>query len=326
MTASPEPQSIPPFTVLDSRQGYWQQRRRAWLALGIQPDLGRPNTMIFAKERTAAHGLHFYRKQSHDGDRTAPPEPRAAWRGTSAFDPVLCELAYRWFCPPGGAVLDPFAGGAVRGAVAAALGYAYTGIDLRAEQITANRAQWQDIAPRLPDAPAPAWHTGDSAALLADPALRHPNGYDLLFSCPPYAGLERYSDDPRDLSTMPYDRFLAAYREIISRASTLLAPDRFAVWAVSEVRDQRTGLYRGLVPETVRAFGDVGLDYYNEAVLVKHAGSLPVRAPLMFRAARKLGRQHQQVLVFVNGDPRRATEACRADVAAPVWAGGAGHA
>jgi DNA modification methylase len=39
--------------------------------------------------------------------------------GTSIFDPVLCELAYRWFCPPGGLVLDPFAGGSVRGIVAA---------------------------------------------------------------------------------------------------------------------------------------------------------------------------------------------------------------
>jgi hypothetical protein len=25
--------------------------------------------------------------------------------GTSVFDPVLCELAYRWFCPPGFALL-----------------------------------------------------------------------------------------------------------------------------------------------------------------------------------------------------------------------------
>jgi len=31
--------------------------------------------------------------------------------GTSIFDPVLCEIAYRWFCPQGGTVLDPFAGG-----------------------------------------------------------------------------------------------------------------------------------------------------------------------------------------------------------------------
>jgi hypothetical protein len=31
---------------------------------------------------------------------------------------VLCEIAYRWFSPPGGLILDPFAGGSVRGIVA----------------------------------------------------------------------------------------------------------------------------------------------------------------------------------------------------------------
>jgi DNA modification methylase len=47
----------------------------------------------------------------------------------------LCEIAYRWFCPPGGTVLDPFAGGSVRGIVAAKLGRRYFGVDLRAEQV-----------------------------------------------------------------------------------------------------------------------------------------------------------------------------------------------
>jgi hypothetical protein len=32
---------IPPFSVLDARQGYWQERKRAWLALGIKSDVGR---------------------------------------------------------------------------------------------------------------------------------------------------------------------------------------------------------------------------------------------------------------------------------------------
>jgi hypothetical protein len=59
--------------------------------------------------------------------------------GTSIFDPVVCEIAYRSFCPPGGAVLDPFAGGSVRGIVASKLGRPYTGIDLRAEQIDTAR-------------------------------------------------------------------------------------------------------------------------------------------------------------------------------------------
>ena len=42
-----------------------------------------------------------------------------AYSATSIFDPVLCELAYRWSCPQGGTIIDPFAGGSVRGVVAA---------------------------------------------------------------------------------------------------------------------------------------------------------------------------------------------------------------
>jgi hypothetical protein len=32
---------VPPFSVLDARQGYWQTRKAAWLALGIESELGR---------------------------------------------------------------------------------------------------------------------------------------------------------------------------------------------------------------------------------------------------------------------------------------------
>jgi len=32
---------IPPFSILDARQGYWQERKRMWLSLGMQSELGR---------------------------------------------------------------------------------------------------------------------------------------------------------------------------------------------------------------------------------------------------------------------------------------------
>lgn len=32
---------IPPFSVLNAREGWWQNRKRAWLALGIRSELGR---------------------------------------------------------------------------------------------------------------------------------------------------------------------------------------------------------------------------------------------------------------------------------------------
>ena len=37
---------VPPFSILDARQGYWQERKRAWISLGIQSELGRGENML----------------------------------------------------------------------------------------------------------------------------------------------------------------------------------------------------------------------------------------------------------------------------------------
>lgn len=226
----------------------------------------------------------------------------ASSSGTSIFDPVVCELAYRWFCPPGDLVLDPFAGGSVRGIVASKLGRQYIGVDLRAEQVAANQAQAADIC----GDPAPRWIVGDSRD-IDQHAAGHQAGF--LFSCPPYADLERYSDDPADLSTMEYAAFLEAYRGIIAKSVALLAPDRFACFVVGDVRDAR-GFYRNFPGHTIQAFEDAGAKLYNEAILVTAVGSLPIRVGKQFTAARKLGKTHQNVLVFCKGNPRKATAAC----------------
>lgn len=39
-------------------------------------------------------------------------------------------------------------------------------------------------------------------------------------------------------------------------------------------------------------------------------GSLPIRAGKQFSSGRKLGKTHQNVLVFVKGNPRKAADAC----------------
>lgn len=224
--------------------------------------------------------------------------------GTSIFDPVLCEIAYRWFCPPGGLVLDPFAGGSVRGIVACKTGRHYVGHELRTEQVEANREQ--GVALCAGDATPPRWICGDSRQI--DTTCANVDA-DLVFSCPPYADLEVYSNDPADLSTMPYSDFLAAYREIIAKSCARLRPDSFAVFVVGEVRDRR-GAYIDFIGDTVQAFRDAGLDYYNEAILITAAGSLPIRAGKQFSASRKLGKTHQNVLVFVKGDGKRAATRC----------------
>lgn len=240
-----------------------------------------------------------------DLDETSRKILAASSSGTSIFDPVLTELCYKWFCPPAGIILDPFAGGSVRGIVASVLGYRYRGHELRAEQVAANREQAQRITPDS----APEWIVGDSAETI--PAWQHKA--DFIFSCPPYGDLEIYSDDPSDLSAMAHDAFLAAYRKIIAASCERLHDNRFAAFVVGDFRDRR-GFYRNFVSETIAAFQDAGVFLYNEAILLTAVGSLPVRVGKQFKASRKLGKTHQNVLVFVKGDPRKAAQACEATV------------
>lgn len=224
--------------------------------------------------------------------------------GTSIFDPVLCEIAYRWFSPVGGLILDPFAGGSVRGIVAAKLGRQYIGQDLRPEQVEANRKQADDIC--KDDNFQPTWICGDSRDI---DKTCHDVVADMVFSCPPYANLEVYSDDPKDLSTMKYVDFKKVYFEIINKSCSLLKQDSFACFVVGEVRDKK-GNYINFVGDTVQAFSEAGLSYYNEAILITCVGSLPIRAGKQFTVSRKLGKTHQNVLVFVKGDVKKAVARC----------------
>lgn len=632
---------IPPFTVLNAREGWWQERKRQWISLGIKSEVGRGENLLkmsdtmlepdpvkraaMIAEREAAqrrdeHGESVYLKGSANLEITTDPYRKrkgkklgatfgqdflegegtnaklthlrqstgakenpgsrvdtkatqtqdwvqrkiaegdieggmaAGQTGTSIFDPVLCELSYRWFSPPGGVILDPFAGGSVRGIVCAALGRRYVGIDLRPEQIEANRQQWPAVAAQLgaPAAPAadgpevpplreeliegirvvrddgvlggtkrraldrligsieadelvyatpaygfaqialayaaraagkratvfvakrnephprtqlaaaaganvveveagrlnviqararkhcedtgaylipfgmedemfveaiasvarelpgpapaevwcvagsgvltralqrawpdakhhavqigrdpdvgdaqlwkapekfeddatdpppfpscsnydakawrfirehaaegalfwnlgadpepaaaelavvaePEWHVGDSLKVIPELEVEA----DMIFSCPPYGDLEVYSDDPSDISTLEMEEFDRAYAQIIAAAVAKLKPDRFACFVVGDYRDKR-GIYANFVSKTIAAFEAAGAPLYNEAILVTSVGSLPIRAAKQFRTSRKLGKTHQNVLVFVKGDPKRATAA-----------------
>jgi len=235
-------------------------------------------------------------------DHHAGGDAPSSSSGTSIFDPVLCELAYRWFSPPDGVVLDPFAGGSVRGIVASQLGRRYVGIDLRPEQLEANRVQAAAICGDR----QPLWIEGDSRDIdVLAPGV----AADFIFSCPPYGDLEVYSEDARDLSTVSHDAFLAAYRQIIGKSVAMLKADRFACFVVGDFRD-KTGFYRNFVGNTISAFEAAGARLYNEAVLLTAIVSLPIRAGRAFESGRKLGKTHQNVLVFCKGDPKKATAAC----------------
>lgn len=284
---------VPPFSVLDARQGYWQNRKKAWKNLGIKSELGRAEHLCYNLNSFNVNEDKAIRESN--GEATAPT--------TSIFDPVLCELAYKWFCPEHGAIIDPFAGGSVRGIVAGVLGYFYTGIDLREEQIKANEENVKDVCPEG----KVFYIHGDSAEVTK---TFHANTYDMAFTCPPYHNLEVYSDDPKDISNMPWEEFLSAYSDILGNTARLLKDNSFFVVVIGDVRDKK-GNYRTLPAVTQRIMAENGLSLYNDIVYVTPVGSGSLRAPKQFDATRKVVYGHQYFQVYLKGDIKEAMKKLR---------------
>lgn len=271
----------PPFTVLDTKTGSWQNRKRKWGKIGMKSEIGRSEDLTYTG---AASKFDYYRVK--EGKRETTDE-----QSTSIFDPALTELMYNWFCPDNGTILDPFAGGSVRGIVANYLGYNYTGIELREEQVISNREQALNI---LEVNNQPQWYIGDSDKVLDENWLHK---FDMIFSCPPYADLEVYSDLPDDLSNMDYADFVVKYTSIIKKSLKNLKTGGFAVFVVGEVRG-KDGYYYDFVGDTKRAFIENGAKLYNDCILLNVVGSASMRASKVFESGKKLTKIHQNVLVF----------------------------
>ena len=262
----------PPFTVLDTKGGAWRNRKRLWKNLGIESEVSREGISVI--------------ENSFDGEKYG----RSSMPTVSIFDPALCELMYRWFCEEGGKILDPFSGGSVRGIVANKLGFKYTGIDIRKEQVDSNIEQGIRI---LGAENVPNWLLGDSDKVLD---LIHET-FDFIFSCPPYLDLEVYSDLPDDLSTKDDVEFEKQYQSIINKLYPRLKKGGLACFIVGDVRDKK-GNYRCFTEMTVRCFENAGFKTYNKAVLLQPLGTAMLRANRVFNAGKKLIKVHEDVLIF----------------------------
>jgi hypothetical protein len=268
---------IYPFSILDTRTKEWKDRKNWWIQThNIQSELGREET----QSKTI-----FWESETN----------------VSVFDPFLCELMYDWFCPKDGRILDPFAGGSVRGIVASEMGFNYTGIDISHTQIKANKLQSHK----------PDWIIGDSDVVLD---YLGDNEYDFVFTCPPYHDLEIYSDNPKDISTMDYDEFLVSLESILSKSVFKLKNNRFVGIVVSEIREQsktgdyKIGKYRGFVPSVIQMCEKMGLSFYNDMILMNSQHQASRVAKTYFDRNRKTASIHQNILIFVKGNPDIATE------------------
>lgn len=269
---------IKPFSILDTRTKEWQDRKRWWInTYKIQSELGREQTISKTK---------FWNTEE---------------TSVSIFDATLCELMYDWFCPKGGTILDPFAGGSVRGIVASEMGYSYTGIDISETQILANQKQSQK----------PNWIVGDSVDVLE---TLDDEAYDFIFTCPPYYDLEIYSDNENDLSNMDDEDFDDAYANILTECYSKLKDNRFFCIVLSETREvsktgnYKIGKYRNLVAKTIMGCEEIGFNFYNDMVLFNSQHQASKISKTYFDRNRKIASVHQNVLVFVKGNPDLATE------------------
>lgn len=261
---------VPPFSVLDTRQGYWQERKTMWDTIIGDQGESRENTL--AAKGSVMEGIG----------------------SVSLLDATLAEIMCRWFGKEDYHAFDCFAGDTVFGFVCASLGMDFTGIELRPEQAKLNND-------RVSQAELSARYICDDA-LNMDKHIKD-ESMDFFFSCPPYADLEVYSDDPKDLSNMGHDEFFEVYKKALINTYAKLKENRFAVVTISEVRNKK-GTYIGLVPKTIDFMVDAGYHFYNELILVNSAGTLPLRAGKSMNSSRKVGRMHQNVLVFYKGNPK----------------------
>ena len=278
-----------PFSILYASKDNWQSRKKEWRDKGIKSEIGRGNFY---------EGIGRLERSRYDATETIIKN--AVTAETSIFDPVLCEIAYTWFSKENDFIIDPFAGGSVRGIVASELQRNYLGLELREEQVKANIENAEEICTNN----MPVWKIGDSNKTLD---TVENNKFDMCLSCPPYADLEVYSDDKDDLSNMPYDKFIETYQSIINKLYDKLKENTFVVWVIGEVRNKK-GNYYNFVGDTIKCFLNAGFNYYNEIILATMLGTAMLRANKTFSAGRKVVKVHQNVLVFVKGDGKQAAK------------------
>lgn len=269
----------PPFSVLDSKTKSWTERKAVWNKINMKSEVSR-NRVINLKNYAIAY-----------------PNANTGYNyslGTSIFDPVLCEVLYNWFNIDGGSILDPFAGGCVRGVVAHYLGYQYTGIDIRKEQIESNRKQSVEI---LNKDNQPEYIIGNSNTVLD----KLDKQYDMIFSCPPYSNLEVYSNLKNDISNMNYNEFIPIYKSIINKSVEKLSPTGMACFVVGNIRD-KNGNYRNFINDTINAFIKSGMVLYNECIYLENGLNTAAMRSKKYMRNLKLVKVHQNILVFKQYD------------------------
>ena len=145
-------------------------------------------------------------------------------RALSKFNSDNCKNIINFFTSKNDVVLDPFAG-RTRAIITNELNRKYIGFELTEKYFP------QIIGKDL------RVYNDDSANM--DKWLDYLDYADLVFTCPPYWNMEKYSDDPNDLSTFKtYDLFLSGCNNRLVKATKYLKEDGFLIVVLMDFRQK----------------------------------------------------------------------------------------
>ena len=205
---------------------------------------------------------------------------------SSIFNPHLAQMILSAYCPVNAKIYDAFGGGGTRGFIASAMGYDYTGIELRQNEVDRILEQQHELNQRFNIICA------DSREYEIEDSI-----YDFSYSCPPYYDLEIYSDLEGDISNaQTYDDFLAMLKESLLITYKGLKKDSLCVWVVGNFRDKNKNLvhFNG---DVVRLGKEIGFNLHDELIFWGASGSAVLRSG-NFVANRRSVRVHEQIIIF----------------------------
>lgn len=300
---------VPPFSILDTRKGYWQAWKKMWREVILDWGESREDTLIQSPkikfkdlyQKTRQHREELGLSFKEYLDKYVPEEvkereaKKVLSKGVSLLDPVMAEVVCRWFGVENGKTFDCFAGDSVFGYVSAYLRNEFVGIELRPEQARLNNERVEGMS---------ANYICDDGQNVANHI--EPNSQDLLFCCPPYFDLEVYSDLPNDASNQGnYEDFINILRNAFTGAINCLKDNRFAVVVVGGVRNKKTGFYYDFSGDIKRIFKENGMSLYNEIILIETGASTALRAS-RYMESRKVGKMTNMSLFSIKAKQKKS--------------------
>ena len=201
----------------------------------------------------------------------------------------LVEFTIRYYCPPGGTYLDPFAGHGVRAQVSKRMGVTYQGCDLSEEFVgyttaaLARTAGDTDAEVRLCDARTP-WFEDDTG--------------DFSFTSPPYWDIEHYGTHPGQLGTgKTYDEFMEGMREAYAALRPKLKTGAWVVININDIRrDKKFYPYHSDLLQTVQSIE--GYSLHDTWILEGLVSGLPRAFGVDFNEHKIAPKVHEYLLVF----------------------------